>query len=153
MYLSILELKTNKYAYILDQITEGDDTIIDTAIEVAIEEVKGYLMPNFKHEFNDGRLVYDVEAIFAATGTDRNALILSLTKTVTIWHVVDLCNADIIYEQTKERYDRALETLKMILDGKMTIGSLPQVDPAVTDPSGENNQPFRFGSRPKFNYE
>lgn len=152
MYLEIEELKTNKYNYQLEQITEGDDTIIETAIEVAIEEVRGYLTANFKHEFNDGRLVYDTEAIFNATGTDRNALILQLTKTVAIWHVVELCNADIIYQQAKERYDRALKTLKMILSGEMTIGSLPTVDNSNTG-NDDENLPFRFGSRPKFNYE
>jgi len=152
MYLEEAELKTNAYAYQLDQITEGDSTIIETGIETAIEEVKGYLTPNFKHQFGDGRLIYDVEAIFEAIGTDRNALIFQLTKTVAIWHIINLCNADIMYEQAKERYDRAIKTLGMILKGDMTIKSLPKLDPTV-DGSDEKRLPFRMGSRTKFNYE
>jgi hypothetical protein len=152
MFLNANELTSAAYQYQLDQITEGDNTIIETGIATAIEEVRGYLTPNFKQKYNDGRLIYDTEAIFSATGTDRNALILQLTKTVAIWHIIQLCNADIMYEQAKERYDRAIKTLKSLADGEITISSLPTIDPEE-EGSVANKQPFRFGSREKFNYE
>lgn len=152
MFLIESELKTNAYQYQLDQITEGDSTIVETGIATAIEEVRGYLTPNFKHEFGDGRLIYDVETVFSAVGADRNPLILQLTKTVAIWHIIQLCNADIMYQQAKERYDRAIKTLTMILEGEITLSSLPTLDPEE-EGSVTNKEPFRMGSRKKFNYE
>lgn len=149
-YLELEELKTVVYEYQFTQITEGDDTIILTAIETAIEEVKSYLTANDQHRFGDGRYLYDVDAIFAAEGVDRNPLILAITKTVTEWWVTQLCNADIVYEQIKERYDRAIKWLDQLKDGKVNLKSLPQLpdtDSIIDSPT------FRSGSREKFNHE
>lgn len=151
MFLEKEELKTVAYQYILDQITEGDDTIIDFGIEAAIEEVRSYLTPNNQHQWLDGRLLYDTEAIFTATDSDRNALLLGLTKTVAIWKIIQLCNADVIYNNIKDQYDRAIEYLTRIAKGTVTISTLPTLDADTTSPA--NNQPFRFGSRTKFNHE
>ena len=151
MFLILAELETAIYKYQIDQISEYDDSIGETAIETAIEEVKSYLTPNNQHQNGDGRFLYDTAAIFAAVGTNRNALILAHTKTVAIWHIIQLCNADIIYEHVKERYDRAVSWLRDLAAGKANIDSLPQLDPNGANVSAR--QPFRMGSRIKFNYE
>lgn len=151
MFLDKSELKTVAYQYILDQITEGDDSILDFGIESAIEEVKSYLTPNNQHQWKDGRLLYDVNLIFSATGSDRNALILGFTKTVAIWKIIQLCNADMIYQNTKDQYDRAIDYLNRIAKGVVTISTLPTLDPTTQTPA--TNPPFYFGSRTKFNHE
>lgn len=151
MFLDKSELKTATYQYILEQITEGDDTIIEFGISAGIEEVKSFLTPNNKHEWLDGRMMYDSNAIFSATGTDRNPLILQFTKTVSIWNIIQLCNADMIYEKEKERYDRAIDYLKQLASGKVTISSLPKLDPATDEPA--NHNPFIMIGRKKFNHE
>lgn len=141
MFLSKEDLGSAIYGYQVDQITEGDDAIVLQAINAAIEEVGGYL---------SGASLYDVPAIFAATGVDRNALIVTHTVTVAKWYIVELCNADIIYEQAKERYDRAVSWLTKLSKGAVTLGSLP-VTPIA---SGENEtDTFGYGSRVKFQHD
>ncbi len=152
MFLNINELGSVIYGYQLEQITEGDSSIIIQAIETATEEVKGYLTGNNKKEWFDGRLIYDVAAIFSAKGAERNSLILTHIKTITKWYVVELCNADMIYEQAKERYDRATDYLKKVAKGDVTLPSLPTLSP---DSPNQNikSQAFVYGSRKKFSHE
>lgn len=140
------------YGYQMDQITEGNDDIIDMAMAAAEEEIRSYLDPNNQKEWLDGRLRYDVEAILSATGTDRNPLILKHCVTIAKWWIVELCNADIIYEQTKERYDRATNWLKQLAKGEVNLSTLPTIDPA-TETEEDSIQPFSYGSRTKFNHE
>jgi hypothetical protein len=107
-FLTPEELKTVAYSYKIEEITETDEEIVLAAIATGEEEVRGYLSANNRKEFADGRPLYDVAAIFNATGTDRNALILQYTKIVALWHLLILCNVDMIYEPIKERYELAV---------------------------------------------
>lgn len=151
MFLEKEDLKNGIYGYQVDQITEGDDTIVEQAISAAIEEAKSYLTQNVNSkEVYDGRVIYDVETIFNAIGSERNALILQHCITLSKWHIVDLCNADIIYEQAKERYDRAIQWLTKIAKGTITLTTLPQLE--ISDETNDQ-QPFSFGSRDKFNHD
>lgn len=150
MFLVKEELGSVMYGYQIDQITQGNDLIVTQAILAAIGEVKSYLTANNKKEWIDGRYRYDVTAIFSAEGTERNAIILEITKTVAKWWIVQLCNADMIYEQCKERYDRAIEWLTKLAKGTVNLDELPQIDLETTQP---DKQPFSYGSRAKFNHE
>lgn len=150
-YLETEEMQSVIYEYQLEEITEGDDTLILTGIEAAIDEVSGYLTPNDKHHWRDGRFAYDSDAIFAATGTERNALILAITKTVAEWRILQLSNADVIYEKAKERYDRDIKILEKIKNGEMTLKSLPKLD-LFSDANPDAPQ-FNYSSREKFKHE
>jgi phage gp36-like protein len=150
-FIEPAELKSVIYDYQLQQITETDESIVEIAIATAIEEVRSYLTPNGQHQFRDGRLLYDTDAIFSAAGEARNALILSVTKTVCVWWITQLSNPDIIYERVKDRYDRVVSWLKKMQDGTVTINSLPQLDPEQNNIA--NAEPFMWGSREKFNHE
>ena len=141
MFLTKEDLGSAIYGFQVDQITEGNDDLVLQAIGSAIEEVGGYLA---------GNSLYDVAAIFAATGTNRNALILTHTATVAKWYLVELCNADIIYEQAKERYDRATAWLTKLSKGTVTLGSLPVVPIATGETETDT---FGYGSRVKFNHD
>ncbi len=77
MYLTPEELKSHMYAHIVEEITEGDEQIVLQAIEAAVEEVRSYLRPR-----------YDTDRIFAAEGSERNALVLENTKIVTVWNLI-----------------------------------------------------------------
>lgn len=87
MYLTPEELKSHMYAHIVEEITEGDEQIVLQAIEAAVEEVRSYLRPR-----------YDTDRIFAAEGSERNALVLENTKIVTVWNLIKLSNVETIYE-------------------------------------------------------
>lgn len=155
MYLEIEDLKNNIYNYQVAQITENDESIVLQALDTAEQEVKSYFYINNKKEHLDGRRIYDVEAIFSARGQERNALIVSLCLSIAKWYIVDLCNADIIYDHAKERYDRAIEYLKKLNKGEISLGNLPLLKESENDNSSlEDNsqQPFLFGSRQKFNH-
>jgi hypothetical protein len=156
MFLTKIELRSTIYSYQLTQITQDDDSIIDMGIEAAITEVKSYLQSNDKKHWQDGRPRYDADAIFAATGSSRNALLLELTKTVAQWWIIRLCNADILHEQAKDRYDRAIAYLKKLASGENSIASLPLL-PAATHTDADGNTiptlPFRAGGRKKFNHD
>lgn len=153
MFLDKEELKSVIYAYQIDQITESDDDIIFMAISAAEDEVKSYLRPNNKREWLDGRLRYDVDQVFSKIGTDRNALLLEYTKNIAVWYVCRLCNVDMIYEQLKDRYDRAIDWLKKVNKGDITL-DLPTIqDPIPPDDNDDASKPFRSGSRRKFCHE
>lgn len=151
MFLEISDLGSAIYDYQLNQITEGDDTIIETGCATAIEEVRSYITANNQHGWKDGRFLYDVDAVFNAVGTERNALILAHTKTCAVWHIIQLCNADVMYQHVKERYDRSIAWLRDLASGKVTLSTLPQLTPDDSNVAGSSNT--RFGSRTKFNYE
>lgn len=155
MFLTANEMNTVLYEYQLEQITEGNDAIVMTAINTAIEEVSSYLTGNNKNEWNDGRVQYDVAAIFAATGLARNALVLAHVKTCAEWWILQLCNADILYEKAKDRYDRTIDFMKKLAKGDVTISSLPVLVPPTVDADGNKLElyPFRMGGRAKFNHE
>lgn len=152
MFVTKEDLKNGIYEYQINQITELDENIIDQAMATAEEEVKSYLYGNHKKEFLDGRFRYDVNKIFSAIGSDRNALILMHCVTITKWYIIQLANPDIIHEQAKERYDRAIDWLKKLASGELSLSTLPILK-EDDNPNDAENQPFRFGSRQKFNHE
>lgn len=148
MFLQIADLGTTIYSYQIDQITEGDENIPLQAIASAEEEVRSYLAAI---EWSDGRPRLDVPAILGATGNSRNALLVRMTATIAKFYVIELCNADIIYETAKERYDRAVTWLRQLSRGEIKLSTLPET-PDI-DPESTGTDPFIYGSREKFNHE
>lgn len=134
-YLTIDELKTHLYKDNIDVITRDDDTIVESAIDSAIQEAKGYLAN------------YDREAIFGASDGERNALLLIFVKDIASWHLVNLCNAGTDLQLRESRYMRAIDWLKGVQANKVTP-DLPVVD---KDGDGKSDQPgeYLFGSNPK----
>lgn len=153
MYLQKDDLKNNIYNYQVEQITEGDDSIVLQALASAEIELKSYLQGNNKKEYLDGRLRYDVEAILAKTGNERNALLVSHGIAIAKWYIIDLCNVDILYGRAKERYDRSVDWLNKLAKGDVNLTDLPVLQSTI-DPNDKNEtQPFIYGSRKKFNHE
>lgn len=152
MFIEKVDLGTVLYEYQLDQITEGDDNIVLEACSAAIEEAKSYLTPNINDKkWLDGRLLYDVETIFNATGNDRHSLVVQHCCTIAKWYVAELCNADFIYEKARERYDRAIKWFDNVARGTINVSSLPQL--VRDETTAGTKQPFEFGSRAKFNHD
>ena len=152
MFLAISELKTDLYEYQIKQIIEEDESIALSAINAGIEECKSYFTPNNQIAWLDGRLRYNADAIFAATGDDRNPLVLAYTKDIALYHLVQLNNTDVLWDSIKEKYDRAIAYLKRIQKGEVSISSLPLLELSEEEESNDI-QAFRMGSRKKFNHE
>ncbi|AZI53893.1 hypothetical protein EIB75_10685 [Epilithonimonas vandammei] len=151
-FLEIEDMETVIYGYQVEQIADGNEEAMPEAIDAAIDEVMGYLTPNDKKNWQDGRPLYDVDAIFSATAKARNALLLQITKTIAKFHFINLCNADILYDRAQKNYDRAVGKLKDLATGNLTIKSLPLLDTTI-DNTADEPLPYRSGSRTKFNHE
>jgi phage gp36-like protein len=156
MFLTSPELKSVLYEYQLNEITEESPDIAEMAINAAVEEMKSYLSPTGQARWRDGRPRYDVAAIFAALGSERNALILELSKSIALYYVCRLANVDIMQERVQERYDRAIDWLEKVA-GVGKYANAPSIAPNLPLlPAGDEEtalQAFRFGSREKFNHD
>ena len=93
MFLEIQEMSTVIMEYRLQEIAEYDDTIVQACILAAVQRVTRLL---------SGR--YDVEKIFSATGDERDAELLEITKNIALWFLCRRCNVDILYNRVKEAF-------------------------------------------------
>ena len=155
MFIEPTELKSAIYDYQVEEITEDNTDIVVMAIATAIEEVKSYLTPNNQARWDDGRSRYDVTAIFAATGTNRNPLILEIVKNIAVYYIIRLSNVDVIHERVKERYDRAIDWLEKV-SGTGKAAGAPSLNPGLpllVISEADTKPAFRFESRAKFSHE
>jgi len=99
----------------------------------AVEEISGYLRPK-----------YDTNAIFSATGTERNHLIVMYTCDIALYHMAASTPQKMGMEIRKERYERAIMWLEGVQAGKI----IPDL-PLATDEEGNPAAlPFSWGSQP-----
>lgn len=148
-FLEKADFNTVIREYQLDAITDGDDTIVVQAIEIAIDEVTNLFTPNDMNRWKDGRPIYDIAAVFKQAGDQRNAFILIHTKIITLWYLVLLCNTGLTYNDVKDRYDRSIQVLSDLATGKTNSSTIPKID----QPEPEAELPWQSGSRRKFNHE
>ena len=99
-YLTTEDMYTHIYQENIETISRGDEAVMLSAIDAAIEEASGYLTK------------YDIQAIFSAAGSARNAILLLFVKYIAAWHFVNLCNAGVDLELREKRYNRAIEWLE-----------------------------------------
>lgn len=129
-FLTTTEINTHLYGEQSTAIHRGDETLLTSAIDGAIAEAKGYLS------------AYDATSIFAATGSNRNQLLLIFVKDIAVWHFINLANPGIDYDAREARYKSAIAWLKGVQKGDIS----PDL-PADTD----ETQPGKviFGSNTK----
>lgn len=136
MFIQPQELKTHLYDYQVDQITDGDTTIVDTAIDTAVAEVKSYLANRF-----------DVQAIFSQSGNSRHPLIIEHVKVCACHHLLHLANVDALYDRYDQAYQRSIEYLQKVADGALTP-DLPYRESTTGNPPGT----LQISSNPKFHH-
>jgi hypothetical protein len=166
MFLTVEEMKSVLYEYQMNEIAEDDADIIEDGIAAAISEVRAYFeasnqrrsMTNLSPQQYQQWKLYDVDAIFNATGVGRNAFVMRLCKRVAAYNICELSNVDALYDHVKERYDNAIKTLEKIAgmgeyaNTQLFISGLPSPISSEEDTPAAA-QPFRTGSRPKFSHE
>lgn len=148
-YLTQADFNTVIRQYQLDAILDGDETILPTAIDIGIEEVRDIFTPNDMNKWKDGRPIYDIDAVFQAEGDQRHALLLAYTKIVVLWQLILICNTGLVYGEVKDRYDRTIMLLKELASGDSNSSTLPK----IAAPEPDDELPWRSGSRRKFNHE
>ena len=94
----------------------SDEAIIEICEDRAIEEMRSYL-----DKF------YDCNAIFGATGSARNQLVLMMALDIAIYHIFCQHNPYKMSDIRKSRYERAIEWLKAVAAGKITIADAPRL--------------------------
>jgi phage gp36-like protein len=137
-FLTAGELKSHIYEEIANEITRNDDSIIDDAIDTAIDEIKGYLT---KYD-----LVACIDTVLPA---NRNKKLLSVAKDLATWYLIHLCNVNIDYEKRRDLYDNAVMWLSGVQKGKI-VPELPVATIAGTNPAQPTN-PIKWQSNPKRN--
>lgn len=91
-----------------------DPQIIEICEDRAVCEMRSYL-----------NKAYDCDAIFSATGNDRHALILMFAIDITVYHIFCQHNPYKMAKIRQDRYDRAIEWLKGVMKGDITIDGAP----------------------------
>ena len=118
---------------IIDSLTRGDDSILDICEDRAIEEMKSYLSAR-----------YDTEAIFAARDAERHPLVLMMCLDIATYHVYSAGNPQKMQNGIrKDRYERAVEWLKGVQRGNISINGAPLLQ------AEQREQDFLYRSRPK----
>lgn len=118
--------------YKLDQIIDSDDALLEDAELAAVQKVSDYL---YQH--------YDVDQVFAQTGTDRHKSILEWCKHIVLYMIFERIEDELVPERVIKNYDDSIKTLEKIMSGDMAINL-----PRKQDPEGENITRFIGGSEP-----
>lgn len=109
----------------------SDEAIVEICEDRAIDEMRCY-MDKF----------YDCDAIFGATGNARNQLVLMMALDIAIYHIFCQHNPYKISDIRKNRYDRAIEWLKAVAAGKITIAGAPR----LPEEQQAQNSPWQIAS-------
>lgn len=168
MFITKTDLKSVLYEYQLDQIAENDDSILDDGIAAAITEVRSYFDAAnarretaglSKQEYAAWKL-YDTDAIFSATGTNRDSFVMRLCMRIAAYNICELANVDVLDNHLRERYENTIKTLEKIAglgeyaQSRIVLSNLPSPTPSGDDDSSSDaSKPFRMVSRPKFHHE
>lgn len=121
-FITLQDYDASIHREILDSLlrqgtTDYDPQIIEICEDRAVAEMRGYL-----------NKVYDCNAIFSARGAERNALILMFAIDITIYHIFCQHNPYKMSKIREDRYNRAIEWLKGIMKGDITIDNAPLLE-------------------------
>lgn len=133
------DLKTKFYPEIMDEITRGDDDILDKAISAAVTEAKGYLSK------------YELDPLF---GTDENeasvtdAQLKDMTLDLAAWKLIKLSNPNIDLKLFRTSYEDAKEWFGKVQSGKIDPDGWPY-KAADPDTNFDPGSAFLITSNPK----
>ena len=135
-FITLDDYDASIHREILDALLRHDSDIADSAIveiceDRAIEEMRCYL-----DKF------YDCDAIFGASGQERNQLVLMMAIDISVYHIFCQHNPYKISQMRKDRYDRAVEWLKAVAAGKITIANAPK----LPEEQQAQNSPWQISS-------
>ena len=94
--------------------TDYDPQIVEICEDRAVSEMRSYLNKS-----------YDCDAIFSARDSDRHALILMFAIDIAVYHIFCQHNPYKMSKIRQDRYDRAIEWLKGVMNGDITIDGAP----------------------------
>lgn len=99
----------------IERVTREDENILEIVENQAIAEMRGYLSNR-----------YDCDKAFSTTGDERHNLLLMFAKDIAIYHLCSIREG--LMTQTRiDRYERAVEWLKGVKSGDITIEGLDRI--------------------------
>lgn len=118
-FITLTDYDATIHREILDSLLRiGSETFDPQIVEIcedrAVSEMRSYLGKQ-----------YDCDAIFSARGTDRHQLILMFAVDITVYHIFCQHNPYKMSKIRQDRYDRAIEWLKGVMQGDVTIDGAP----------------------------
>lgn len=121
----------------LKVISQSSPENIANAEAEAREEISGYLRP-----------VYDTDAVFSASGEERNRLIVMYTADIVLYHLTASQPQKMGSEIRKERYERAIKWLEGVQAGRI----VPDL-PLMVSEDGSSGFGTSFHSSPKLRHD
>lgn len=132
-YITKQDLTVNIRTYRINQIIDGDDTIIENASMEAEAMIIDALTGK-----------YDTTNIFNKTGAGRDKNILSWAKYIVLYKIYERIPDENVPERVIKNYDDTFDFLMKIAEGRVSV-SLPR----IVDQKGEKKTKTRWGSVPK----
>lgn len=118
-FIDIQDYDASIHREILDSLLRKDNPnydpqIIEICEERAVTEMRTYMSKR-----------YDCDKIFSAQGAQRNQLVLMFAIDIAIYHIFCQHNPYKLSPIREDRYKRAVEWLKGILKGDVSIDGAP----------------------------
>ena len=110
-----------------------DSEIIEICEDRAIADMRSYM-----------NKTYDCDAIFSARGDNRHPLVLMFAIDISVYHIFCQHNPFKLSKIREDRYKRAIEWLKGIMEGDITIDGAP----LLSDAELSSNSPWQIQADP-----
>lgn len=115
-FVNIEDYDASVHREILDALVRDDQSLVEICEDRAIAEMRCYLSKR-----------YDCDAIFSASGEDRNQLILMMVIDIAVYHIFCIHNPQKLSQIRKDRYERAVEWMRAVADEDISIEGVPML--------------------------
>lgn len=115
-FVNIEDYDASVHREILDALVRDDQLLVEICEDRAIAEMRCYLSKR-----------YDCDAIFSASGEDRNQLILMMVIDIAVYHIFCIHNPQKLSQIRKDRYERAVEWMRAVADEEISIEGVPML--------------------------
>lgn len=115
-FVNIEDYDASVHREILDALVRDDQSLVEICENRAIAEMRCYLSKR-----------YDCDAIFSASGEDRNQLILMMVIDIAVYHIFCIHNPQKLSQIRKDRYERAVEWMRAVADEEISIEGVPML--------------------------
>lgn len=129
-YITIADFEARIQRANLDQITNNNTSIVDTAILLAEAELESYLIQK-----------YDIQTEFSATGTTRNIQLITYGVDLALYHLHSRIAPKNVPELRVNNYNTAILWLKMCAYGDLNV--------AIKKLNPKQGMRIRYSSVPK----
>ena len=126
------EFTSHVYEENIDIISRDDPGKLEEAIDAAVSEASGYMSR------------FDSDTLFAATGSERDPILVMYIKDIAKWHFMNICNAGTDLTLVQDRYEKAIKWFEKVQAGRVVPRNWPLINDEVSSPNY-----FHVKSNPK----